>query len=183
MDGFEDVLIGTIGRAHGLRGEVSVRVRTDEPDLRYVAGGSVLIDGRERELASVRWHSGTLLIRLAGAADRTAAEALRGTDLWARVPADAVPQEEDAYYDRQLVGLAVVDAAGERVGTIADVRHLPAQDLLAVRTPVGERLVPFVSALVPVVDLEAGVVHVADVGGLLSDPEEPGSEPQVQGRA
>ena len=98
MDGFEDVLIGTIGRAHGLRGEVSVRVRTDEPDLRYVAGGSVLIDGRERELASVRWHSGTLLIRLAGAADRTAAEALRGSEVWARVPAGETPDAEDELF-------------------------------------------------------------------------------------
>lgn len=173
MDGFEDVLIGTIGRAHGLRGEVSVRVRTDDPDLRFVAGGSVLIDGRPRELASVRWHSGTLLIRLAGAADRTAAEALRGTDLWARVPADALPAEEDAYYDRQLVGLSVKDANGVRVGAISEVRHLPAQDMLVVRTTQGERLVPFVTALVPVVDVASGFVQVADLIGLLSDPDEP----------
>ncbi|QIK73142.1 ribosome maturation factor RimM [Propioniciclava coleopterorum] len=168
----EDVLIGTIGRAHGLRGEVSVRVRTDEPELRFVAGEPVLIGGAPRVLDAVRWHSGTLLIRLAGVSDRTAAEALAGTDLWARVPADALPTEDDAYYDRQLIGLRVLDAAGAEVGAVADVLHLPSQDVLAVRTPAGERLVPFVTELVPVVDLERGLVQVAEVPGLLTDLEE-----------
>ncbi len=176
MTQWEDVLIGTIGRAHGLRGEVSVRVRTDEPERRFVAGGSVLIDGRPRALESVRWHSGTLMLRLAGCADRTAAEALRGTDLWARVPAEDLPEEEDAYYDRQLIGLTVLDAAGAEAGRIADVLHLPSQDLLAVTTPGGERLIPFVTELVPLVDLERGVVQVAAVEGLLADPEAPEQE-------
>ena len=168
----EDVLIGTIGRAHGLRGDVSVRVRTDEPELRFAPGASVLIGGKPRTVEGARWHSGTLLIRLAGVSDRTGAEALAGTELWARVPADAVPDEEDAYYDRQLIGLRVLDAAGAEAGTIADVLHLPSQDMLEVRTPGGMRLIPFVTELVPVVDLAAGTVQVADVEGLLTDPEE-----------
>lgn len=176
MTQWEDVLIGTIGRAHGLRGEVSVRVRTDEPERRFAPGGSVLIDGRPRALESVRWHSGTLMVRLAGCSDRTAAEALRGTDLWARVPAEDLPEEEDAYYDRQLIGLTVLDAAGATAGTIGDVLHLPSQDMLAVATPAGERLIPFVAELVPLVDLERGVVQVADVEGLLTDADAPAAE-------
>lgn len=168
----EDVLIGTIGRAHGLRGDVSVRVRTDEPEARFAPGADVLIDGKPRTVEDARWHSGTLLIRLAGVGDRTGAEALAGTDVWARVDAEAVPEEADAYYDRQLIGLGVLDASGAEVGTVVEVLHLPSQDMLEVRTSSGMRLIPFVSELVPVVDLAAGRVQVADVPGLLHDLEE-----------
>lgn len=165
-----EVLVGTLGRAHGLRGELAVHVHTDEPERRLAPGATVLLDGRrEATVATARWHSGVLLLGLRGVADRTAAETLRGMDLWARVPADEVPSDEDAYYDRQLVGLEVRDAAGAAVGTIAAVLHLPAQDVLEVRTPSGERLVPFVTDLVPTVDLASGYVQVADVPGLLSD--------------
>ena len=166
-----DVLVGTIGRAHGLRGEVSVHVRTDEPERRFTPGASLRVGDRPRTVASARWHSGTLLLGLEGVTDRTAAEALRGRELWADVPADEAPADEGEYWDRQLVGLAVLDAAGAVAGTITDVLHLPAHDTLVVDTAAGERLIPFVDALVPVVDLEAGHVQVADVDGLLNDPE------------
>lgn len=166
-----DVLVGMIGRAHGLRGEVTVHVRTDEPERRFVPGGTLRVGAEPRVVASVRWHSGTLVLRFEGVADRTAAEALRGHELWVDVPANEVPAESGEYWDRQLVGLTVLDAAGSVAGTIGEVLHLPAHDVLVVRTPGGDRLVPFVSQLVPVVDLDAGHVQVADVGGLLSDEE------------
>ena len=166
-----DVLVGTIGRAHGLRGEVSVHVRTDEPERRFTPGASLRVGDRPRTVASARWHSGTLLLGLEGVTDRTAAEALRGRELWADVPADEAPPDEGEYWDRQLVGLEVRDAAGAVAGTIGEVLHLPAHDVLVVRTSGGDRLVPFVSEVVPVVDLEAGHVRVADIGGLLSDED------------
>ena len=166
-----DVLVGTIGRAHGLRGEVSVHVRTDEPERRFTPGASLRVGDRPRTVASARWHSGTLLLGLEGVTDRTAAEALRGRELWADVPADEAPADEGEYWDRQLVGLEVLDAAGAVAGTIGEVLHLPAHDVLVVRTSGGDRLVPFVSEVVPVVDLEAGLVRVADIGGLLSDED------------
>lgn len=166
-----DVLVGTIGRAHGLRGEVSVHVRTDEPERRFTPGASLRVGDRPRTVASARWHSGTLLLGLEGVTDRTAAEALRGRELWADVPADEAPADEGEYWDRQLVGLEVLDAAGAVAGTIGEVLHLPAHDVLVVRTSGGDRLVPFVSEVVPVVDLEAGHVRVADIGGLLSDED------------
>ena len=169
-----EVLVGTLGRPHGLRGELAVHVRTDDPDRRFAIGATVLVDGRlPRKVATVRWHSGVLLLGLEGVSDRTAAEGVRGLDLWARVPADEEPEDDEAYYDRQLVGLEVLDAAGAVVGTISGVLHLPAQDVLQVRTPSGERLVPFVTELVPVVDLGRGVVQCADVVGLLADEEDP----------
>ena len=166
-----DVLVGKIGRAHGLRGEVSVHVRTDEPERRFTPGASLRVGDRPRTVASARWHSGTLLLGLEGVTDRTAAEALRGRELWADVPADEAPADEGEYWDRQLVGLEVLDAAGAVAGTIGEVLHLPAHDVLVVRTSGGDRLVPFVSEVVPVVDLEAGHVRVADIGGLLSDED------------
>ncbi|HHU38681.1 MAG TPA: ribosome maturation factor RimM [Propionibacterium sp.] len=166
-----DVLVGTIGRAHGLRGEVTVHVRTDEPERRFVAGAALRVGGKPRTLASLRWHSGTLLLRFEDVADRTAAESLRGQELWVDVPADEAPADEGEYWDRQLVGLRVLDASGVEAGTIGEVLHLPAHDVLVVRTPAGDRLVPFVAEIVPVVDLDAGHVQVADVGGLLADED------------
>lgn len=172
MGEFVDVLVGTIGRAHGLRGEVTVHVRTDEPERRFAPGASLVVDGRPRTVTAARWHSGTLLVKWDRVADRTAAEALRGQEVWVKVPADEAPAMEGEFWDRQLVGLSVLDAAGEAVGTVAEVLHLPAHDTLVVRTASGERLIPFVDALVPVVDLEARHVQLAEVGGLLSDEEE-----------
>lgn len=172
MSGEIEVLVGTIGRAHGLRGEVSVRVRTDEPARRFHPGACVVVDGRRRTLRAVRWHSGVLLVAFEGIEDRTGAEALRGHDVWARVVGDEEPAADDEFYDRQLVGLEVHDAAGGVRGRVRAVLHLPGQDVLAVDTGAGERLVPFVAALVPVVDLRAGFVQVADVRGLLEEDAE-----------
>lgn len=168
-----EVLVGVLGRAHGLRGELAVHVKTDEPERRLAPGATVLLGGaRSRSVTSARWHSGVLLLGLEGVTDRTAAEALRGQELWARVPADEAPADDDAYYDRQLVGLAVRDAAGAEVGTVAAVLHLPSQDVLEVTTVTGTRLVPFVHELVPTVDLAQGYVQCADVRGLLDDPDD-----------
>ena len=166
-----EVLVGTLGRAHGLRGEISVNLRTDEPERRFAVGAPVLIGGRPRSVAALRWHAGTLLVRFDGVTDRTGAEALRGEEVWARVPAGEAPAADGEFYDRQLFGVQVRDAAGEPVGTIGEVLHLPAQDVLVVRTASGDRLVPFVTELVPVVDLAAGFVQVADVRGLLDESE------------
>ena len=100
------------------------------------------------------------------------AERLRGAELVVDAPADERPADGDEYYDRQLVGLRVHDAAGRDAGELVGVLHNPAQDLLVVRTADGERLVPFVAALVPEGDLDAGRVRLADVPGLLDEPAE-----------
>lgn len=166
-----EVIVGIIGRAHGIKGEVSIDVRTDEPTLRFAPGAVLRPEkgGRALTVESARDHSGRLLLRFREHPDRTSVEQLRGTVLVVDVPADARPDDEEEFYDRQLTGLRVLDHAGAEVGTVADVVHLPEQDLLEVRTSAGTRLVPFVRALVPTVDLAAGVVTLADVPGLLSD--------------
>jgi 16S rRNA processing protein RimM len=168
------LVVGRIGRAHGIRGEVGVEVRTDDPDLRFADGAQLLTDPPERgplTVTATRWHSGRLLVRFKGLDDRTAAENLRGTMLVIDVDEGDRPQDPDEFYDHQLTGLRVVTTAGADVGEVAEVLHLPAQDVLAIKRGDGvEVLVPFVKELVPVVDLATGTVTVDPRPGLL-DPE------------
>ncbi|MDO5094446.1 MAG: ribosome maturation factor RimM [Propionibacteriaceae bacterium] len=172
MTAFVEVLVGVVGRAHGIRGDVFIEVRTDEPGRRFQPGsGFRLSSGAGIVLDRMRWHRGRLVVAFRDYPDRTAVETLRGEALLVDVPADEAPSQPEEYFDRQLVGLRVLNAAGEPVGAVAEVLHLPAQDCLAVETDGGRRLVPFVRALVPRVDVAAGEIQLAEVGGLLEDPE------------
>ena len=168
-----EVRVGKVGRAHGLKGDVAIDLRTDEPGRRFTPGAKLTLGdgGRSVEVASTKWHKGRLIVTFVGYPDRTAVETITGQWLSVKVPADERPSEPEEYFDRQLVGLAVLDHAGERVGTVAEVQHMPAQDLLHVDVDGSIRLIPFVTALVPEVDLAAGVIRLADVGGLLEDDE------------
>ena len=162
-----------IGRAHGIRGEVVIDVRTDEPERRFVAGTRLRVEGSDRTLSLVRArdHSGRLLAEFAELVDRTAAEQARGTVLVVDVDPDERPAAAEEYYDRQLVGLTARRPDGSEIGPVTAVLHLPAQDTLEIAMPAGPRLVPFVQALVPTVDLPGGVLIVADVAGLLADED------------
>lgn len=168
-----DVVIGRVGRAHGVRGEVLVDVRTDEPEVGFAVGSRLSTDpvaAGPLTVAATRPHTGRLLVRFAEVGDRTAAEGLRGVLLTREVSDDASPTDPEEFYDRQLVGLRVVDLAGSEVGEVAEVVHSPAHELLVVRRDDGaEALVPFVSELVPEIDVEGGRLTVADRPGLL-DP-------------
>lgn len=168
-----EVVVGVIGKPHGIRGEVTIVLRTDEPDRRFAPQQQLRGEhGGTFSVANHRWHQGRLLVTFTELTDRNAAEAARGTVLVADVPSSEVPAEDGEYYDRQLVGLAAVDRAGTALGTVVTVVHLPAQDLLEIDTGAGKRLVPFVEALVPTVDLDGGQVVLSDVPGLLADEEE-----------
>ena len=163
-------MVGRIGRPHGVRGEVTVEVRTDDPDLRFVAGVVLRTDPAERgpvTISRVHWHSGTLLLRFEGVDTREDAEALRNTELVVEV-ADLPPLEDpDAFYDHQLVGLTARLTDGSELGEITEVRH-EAQDLLVVRrSDSADALIPFVSAIVPTVDVAGGFVVVDPPEGLL----------------
>ena len=172
-----EVVVGRIGKPHGIRGEVTLDVRTDEPDRRFAPGTTLRAEapaGADRRPASLtvaraRWHQSTLLVTFEELADRNAAEAARGTVLHATIGPDDMPEDPDEYYDHQLVGLDVVDLDGTHLGQVKALVHGSAQDLLTVRTPDGrDTLVPFVSALVPEVDLDAGRIVVADRPGLVT---------------
>ncbi|GAA1629323.1 ribosome maturation factor RimM [Nonomuraea maheshkhaliensis] len=164
------LVVGRIGRPHGVRGDVTVEVRTDEPELRFAAGTAIRTDPPERGplvVAARRWHKGMLLLSLEGVTDRDAAEALRGTMLVID-SAEVTPSDDpDEFHDHQLIGLEVVTVAGEPVGQVEDVLH-HGQDLLVVRRKGQEdALIPFVRALVPEVDVEAGRLVVDPPEGLL----------------
>ncbi|WP_282202633.1 ribosome maturation factor RimM [Kitasatospora fiedleri] len=174
------LVVGRIGRAHGIRGDVSVEVRTDEPELRLGPGAVLFTDPAAIGPLTVetgRVHSGRLLLRFAGVKDRTAAEALRGTMLIAEVDPDETPDDPDEYYDHQLIGLDVVLADGTPVGELTEVLHLPYQDLLTVQRPDGtEVLIPFVEQIVPTIDLDEQRVVITPPPGLI-DAADAGSGP------
>ncbi|MGJ3509350.1 ribosome maturation factor RimM [Enemella sp. A6] len=167
-----EVIVGRVGRPHGVRGDISVEPRTDEPDRRFAVGARLRDEasGRAFTVSAMRWHQGRLLLRLAEITDRDAAEELRGTILVADVAAEEAAGDAEDFWDRDLVGLRVRDHTGAEVGRVIAVQHPPAQDLLEIRTDHGVRLVPFVEALVPTVDLAEGYCQLAEVTGLL-DPE------------
>ena len=168
-----DLVVGRVVRAHGVTGELVVEVRTDDPDTRFAPGTTLRAKpsrgGPERGYVvdSAREHSGRLLVRLDGVADRTAADSMRGT-LFLVDSADLPPIEEpDEFYDHQLEGLQVVTTTGTPVGSVAEVLHTAAGELLSVRTEDGEVLVPFVSAIVTAVSLNDQTIEIDPPEGLL----------------
>jgi 16S rRNA processing protein RimM len=172
-----EVVVGRIGKPHGLRGEVTVDVRTDEPERRFARGSTLRAEPppgsasslRSLTVASSRRHQSVLLVSFEELTDRTAAEGARGIVLHATIPAGESPDDPDEYYDHQLVGLAAYDVDGTALGTVAGLVHGGAQDLLRIDTTDGrEALVPFVKALVPEVDLAGDRLVIADRPGLVA---------------
>jgi 16S rRNA processing protein RimM len=168
-----DLVVGRVVKAHGVTGEVVVEVRTDDPETRFAAGnelrGRPSRGGVERPyvIESVREHSGRLLVRFADFANREAADSLRGT-VFLVDSGDLPPIEDpDEFYDHQLEGLRVLTTSGTPVGTVAEVLHTAAGELLSVRSDAGEMLVPFVSAIVTAVSLEAQTIEIDPPEGLL----------------
>jgi 16S rRNA processing protein RimM len=168
-----DLVVGRVIKAHGIAGEVVVEIRTDDPDARFAAGSS--LRGRPSRggpesryvVESVRDHGARLLIRLDGVADRNAAESLKGT-VFVVDSGDLPPIEDpDEFYDHQLEGLQVMTTTGAAVGSVAEVLHTEAGELLSVRTDEGEVLVPFVSAIVTSVSLADRTIVIDPPEGLL----------------
>jgi 16S rRNA processing protein RimM len=178
----EDYLVvGRIGRPHGLKGEVSVEPRTDEPERRF-ANGSVLDTQRQRPGATAeasltvrdhRWHSGRLLVTFEEISGRDAAEEARGTLLVVPVDPEEAPDDPEEFYDHQLIGLGVEDADGLPLGTVTAVEHTGGQDLLHIEVEGEDVLFPFVAALVPVVDVAGRRIVVDDRPGLLRAEPDP----------
>lgn len=182
------LVVGQIGKPHGIRGEVSVVVRTDEPEERFVAG-SVFATKVPRDrrvsaapagagvlyqvpaalhLEAIRWHQGRGIAQFEGVHDRNVAEALRGVFL--QVDSDTLtpPDDPDEFHDHQLVGLRVESVAGALLGTVANIDHAPSSDLIVLdKTDGGTALIPFVSQMVPSVDVPGGRIVVDLPEGLL----------------
>ncbi|MDQ8701847.1 ribosome maturation factor RimM [Streptomyces sp. LHD-70] len=170
------LVVGRIGRAHGIKGEVTVEVRTDEPELRLAPGAVLATDPATTgplTIATGRVHSGRLLLRFEGVRDRTGAEALRNTLLIADVDPEELPEGDDEYYDHQLMDLDVVTVDGEEVGRITEISHLASQDLFIVERPDGtEVMIPFVEEIVTEIDLEEQRATIDPPPGLIDDRAE-----------
>jgi 16S rRNA processing protein RimM len=183
------LVVARIGRAHGIKGEVTVEVRTDEPESRLAPGAVLATDPPRPQPLTIergRVHSGRLLLRFEGVQDRSAAEALRNTLLIAEVDPDEQPEDPEEFYDHQLADLDVFTRDGALVGRVEEVAHPPGQDLLVVRREDGsEALIPFVTEIVPEVDLEAQRIVVEPPPGLLgeSSPSEAEDRQAEPGRA
>ncbi|MFT4201901.1 ribosome maturation factor RimM [Gordonia sp. (in: high G+C Gram-positive bacteria)] len=166
-----DLVIGRVVKPHGVRGELVVDVRTDDPESRFAPGtvvrgllprpkGAKRSNEREFTIAAARAHSGRLLVSLEGVVGRTDADELRGV-LFVIDAADVDSGDDpDEFYDHELIGLPVRTVEGDAIGAVRDVVHLPASDLLAITAADDGReiLVPFVSEIVPQVSRDEGVV-------------------------
>ncbi|WP_280235410.1 ribosome maturation factor RimM [Nocardia cyriacigeorgica] len=174
-----ELVVGRVAKSHGVRGELVVDVRTDEPEARFAPGTTLRgrlarsTEVRAFTVESAREHSGRLLVQVAGVSDRTAADELRGM-LFLVDSADLGPsQDPDEFYDHELEGLRVELADGTAVGTVIEVLHSAAGELLSVRAADDdgrEILIPFVMAIVPTVSVADGLIVIDPPEGLL-DPE------------
>ncbi|MFE2441250.1 ribosome maturation factor RimM [Stenotrophomonas sp. NPDC087984] len=169
------LVVARIGRAHGIKGEVTVEVRTDEPELRLGPGAVLTTEPASAgplTIESGRVHSGRLLLRFEGVRDRSGAEELRNILLIAEVDPEELPEDPEEFYDHQLIDIDVVTVDGTEVGRISEISHLPYQDLLIVKRPDGgEVMIPFVSEFVPEIDLEAQRAVIDPPPGLLDEAE------------
>ncbi|GAA1411438.1 ribosome maturation factor RimM [Catellatospora coxensis] len=167
------LIVGHVMRAHGIRGEVLVHPRTDEPALRFAVGSTLIVEPAVAGLPGkltveeARPHSGELIVTFAEIPDRNMAELAKSAVLNVDSADVPMPEDPDEYLDHQLVGLDVVTVAGEPLGKVLRIDHAPASDLLVVRMPDGRTgLIPFVSAIVPEVDVAGGRITVDPPGGL-----------------
>ncbi|GIF67122.1 ribosome maturation factor RimM [Asanoa ishikariensis] len=172
------LVVGRIGRPHGIRGEVTVEVRTDEPEQRFAAGSVLRTDPAAASVSSivpdtltieeVRFHQGRPLVLFDGYYERDLVENLRNVLLVVDSSEISVPDDPDEFLDHQLVGLSAVSPGGEVLGTVTRIEHAPSSDLLVLSRPDGRSaLVPFVKEIVPAVDLAGGRVVVDAPAGLL----------------
>ncbi len=148
--------VGRIGRAHGILGEATIEVRTDEAADRFAIGATLLTDSHgELIVESVRVHNGILLLGFVGIKDRNSIEKYRDVLMFSEVDIDAPGLDEDDYHVLQLVGCDAHLQDGGLLGKVSEVLNLPGQDVLVIKTVQGEVMVPFVRALVPDVDITA----------------------------
>ncbi len=188
--GRNQLRVGRLVKAHGLKGALKLELYTDNPERRFVPGAAFTLQvpeaspghGKTITVREYRLMNGNPVVFLEGIDDRTAAEELVKAILWIDQDDATEQAEDDAWYDHQLVGLDVVrdDVV---IGRVARVDHFPAQDLLIVRVGENEIMVPFVTAIVPTVDLAAGRVIVTPPPGLFEELPDADDTPDASAAA
>lgn len=171
--------VGRLVKAHGLKGAFKLELYTDSPKLRFAPGNVLKLQvpetspwfGKTVTVSELRWYNNSPVLFLSECTDRNSADTLVKAILLADVDLNETTNEADTWFDHQLVGLKVIRDAIQ-IGIVERVDHLPAQDLLAVKTEAGEVLVPFVKAIVPVVDIKNGTITVTPPLGLFETIQE-----------
>jgi 16S rRNA processing protein RimM len=175
--------VGRLVKAHGLKGAIKLELYTDSPSERFKPGQILELQVPERSqwfgktitVLELRFYNQAPVLFIEGIDDRSKAETLIKAILLIETEADVLPEEPEAWYDHQLVGLkALVGTAS--VGTVIRVDHLPAQDLLAIETANGEVLVPFVKQIVPEVDIKSGQLLLTPPDGLFEVNQDAGDK-------
>lgn len=165
------LVVARIGRAHGVLGEATIEVRTDQPEDRFYIGSVLATEPTTfgpLTITSVRNHNGTLLLGFKGVNDRNQVEELRDVLLLAEVDIEADSTEDD-FHVQQLLQCQVSTQDGLEIGLVTDVINLPGQDVLAVDYNGREVLIPFVKAIVPIVDVKNRKITVVPPAGLLDE--------------
>ncbi|CAN5530334.1 ribosome maturation factor RimM [soil metagenome] len=165
--------VGRLTNAHGLKGAIKIELFTDDPERRFVPGAVFSLQvptsspwhGKTLELAELKWYNSHPVAFFKNVTDRTTAESLIKAIMWIDQDLAEDSDEEDAWFDHQLVGLTAV-RDGVKVGTVTQIDHFPAQDLLTIKTDSGDVLVPFVKAIVSAVDIKAGTITLTPPLGL-----------------
>jgi 16S rRNA processing protein RimM len=177
--------VGRLTKAHGLKGAIKIELYTDAPERRFVPGAVFALQvpttspwhGKTLELIELKWYNSHPVAFFKGVTDRSEAESLIKAILWIDHDLAEPSDEEDAWFDHQLIGLKVL-RDGVQVGVLTQVDHFPAQDLLTVKTSTGDVLVPFVKAIVASVDIKAGTMTVTPPLGLFEELADDGPDDQ-----
>ena len=167
-----DLVVGRLGRPHGVHGEISVEVRTDEPEIRFAKGSKLSVKESNNQLTvlSSRWHQEKMLVKFEEITDRDLANEIKGKTLTIKIDPNSIETKKDQYYEFQLAGLKVIDKNDKTLGRIKEVITNLAQDLLVVETvDKREVLVPFVKQIVTNVDLNKKLVIMDPPTGLFDE--------------
>ena len=160
------LVVGRIGRAHGVLGEAPIEVRTDDPEKRFIVGGKLTTNsGREVTIKSARWHNQILLLSFEGINNRDQIESLKDELISSEVDFSNLAPGE--YHYQQLLGAQVFLQTGELVGNVTEIVALPGQDLLAVDHLGREVLIPMVKAIITNIDIANKKIEINPPEGLL----------------
>ena len=160
------LVVGRIGRAHGVLGEATIEVQTDDPDIRFQIGNKLTLDdGKQLTIRSSRWHNQILLLAFDGIADRNHIEELRDQLISSDVDLDSLAPGE--YHFQQLIGCEVFQQNGELIGAVDEIVKLPGQDLLSVNRAGAQVLIPMVKQIIIEIDVLAKKIVVNPPEGLL----------------
>jgi 16S rRNA processing protein RimM len=172
-----ELTVARIGRPHGIKGEVTIELHTDDPELRFAPGSKIKSDQENRKeliVEGLRLHSGYWILKFLGIDTRNSAEELRGAVLQCDVDIEE-EYEDGSYHVARLIGMKVLQSQSEgeiEIGLVSDVLNLPGQDLLVLDSPTGEKLIPMVEEIIDDIDLDLNIIRVNVPMGLFENQED-----------